>query len=105
MAKKLNFEKNYNGKLWLNYFTTIRSLDTIEEKDLKAGDFVEIQKDHCTLFLALILSIEEIDLDNLSKSQKTLLMLDCGCQWQQAVGRMERLCNSKRVAVITLSKY
>lgn len=104
MEKKLNFNKNYNGKLWLNYFTTIRSLDTIKEKDLKDGDYVQIQKDHLTLFQAQIVSIEEIDLDNLSESQKTLLMLDCGCNWAQAADMIEHFCKSNKVAVITFVK-
>lgn len=106
MEKKLNFNENCNGKLWLNYFTTIRSLDTIKEKELNVGDYVQIQKDHCTLFQAQIVSIEEIDLDldNLSESQKTLLMLDCGCNWVYAVSVIEDFCKSKKVAVITLVK-
>lgn len=104
MEKKLNFNKNYNGKLWLNYFTTIRSLDTIKEKDLKDGDYVQIQKDHLTLFQAQIVSIEEIDLDNLSESQKTLLMLDFGCNLAQAADTILHFCKSNNVAVITFVK-
>ena len=104
MEKKLNFDKNYNGKLLFNYFTTIRSLDTIKEKDLKVGDLVQIQKDHLTLFHAQIVSIEEIDFDNLSKLQKVLLMLDCGCYWSQAVEYLKGIYKSKKVAVITLVK-
>lgn len=104
MEKKLNFNKNYNGKLWLNYFTTIRSLGTIKEKDLKDGDYVQIQKDHLTLFQAQIVSIEEIDLDNLTESQRTLLALDVGCHWTQAVGSLKQIYKSNKVAVITLVK-
>lgn len=104
MEKKLNFNKNYNGKLWLNYFTTIRSLDTIKEKDLKNGDYVQIQKDHLTMFCAQIVNIEKINLDNLSESQKMILMLDCGCNWAQAADMVERFCKSNKVAVITLVK-
>lgn len=102
MKKALNFHKNYNGKLWLHYFITIRSLDTIKEKDLDEGDYVEIQKDHMTIYQAEIVSIEEIDLDNLSESQKTLLMLDCGCNWVAAAEIIRNICLSSKVAVITL---
>lgn len=105
MEKTLNFNKNYNGKLWLDYFTTIRSLDTIKEKDLHEDDCVEIQKDHVGMFDAQIVSIEEIDLHELSESQKTLLMLDCGCNWAHAAYLIARMCKSHKVAVITLEKY
>lgn len=104
MKKTLNFNKNYNGKLWTNYFTTIRSLDTIKEKDLSEGDYVEIQKDHITMYQAEIINIEEIDLDNLSESQKTLMMLDCGCNWTSAAELIKNYCNSNKAAVITLLK-
>lgn len=104
MEKKLNFDKNYNGKLWLNYFTTIRSIGTVKEKDLKDGDYVQIQKDHLTLFQAEIVAIEHIDLDNLSDSHKTLLMIDCGCNWVQAAELVRDMCKSSHVAIITLLK-
>lgn len=105
MERKLNFNRNYNGKLWNNYFTTIRSLDTIREKDLEVGDYVQIQKDHLTLFNARIVSIEEIKLNGLTESQRTLLMLDCGCCWEQAADTITHLCESHNVAIITFAKF
>lgn len=100
----LNFNENYNGKLWLKYFTTIRSFETIEEKDLKEGDNVQIQLNHFRILQAQIVSIYEIDLENLTDSQKTLLMVDCGCNWTQAADKITQLCRSNHVAVITLER-
>lgn len=71
---------------------------------MSEGDYVEIQKDHITIYQAEIINIEEIDLYNLSESQKTLMMLDCGCNWSQAADTVEHFCNSNKVAVITLLK-
>lgn len=104
MTNTLNFNKNYNGKLWCQYFTTIRSVETITEKGLYIGGFVDVQKDHLTMFRAKIVNIEHIDLDNLTESQRTLLMLDCGCNWAQAADTIEHFCKSNKVAVITLEK-
>lgn len=104
MAKTLNFYRNYNGKLWLDYFTTIRSIETVKEKDLKEGDFVDIQKNRTPWGSAQIVRIEKINLDNLSESQKTILMLDYGCNWFQAADSIANICNGKDVALITLVK-
>lgn len=102
MEKKLNFSQNYNGKLYaFNYFTTIRSPETIEEKGLKVGDTVEIQRKHHTMFSAVIVSMEKINLDNLSESQKTILMLDYGCGWELAAHSIAHICNGKDVVIIT----
>lgn len=103
-AKTLNFNCNYNGKLWLKYFTTIRSLDTIEEKRINEGDTLIILEEHIPQFKALVISIEEIDLDYLSNSQKTILNLDYGSEWSQAADAIECLAGSKKVVVLTLKK-
>lgn len=105
MKKTLNFYANYNGKFWSSYFTTIRSLGTFEEKDLKIGDLVQIQHDHLMMFRAEIVSIEKIDFNNLRKSQKTILMLDCGCNWATAAHYLENICKCKDPVLITLRKY
>ena len=104
MNKYINFNNNYNGKLWCQYFTTIRRVDTIIEKNLYLGEIVDIQKDHVTVFRAEVLHIEHIDLDNLTEAQRTLLMLDVGCHWTQAVDSLKQICKSNIVAVITLMK-
>ncbi len=100
----MNFNQNYNGKLWNKYFTTIRSKETIQEKELYIGDVVDIQKDHLSLFRAEIIHIEHIDLDNLTESQRTLLMIDVGCHWTQAAYFAKSVYKSNEVAVITLEK-
>ena len=100
----INFDQNYNGKLGCQYFTTIRSVETITEKDLCIGDLVDVQKDHFTMFSAEIVNIDRMDLDHLTKSQRTLITLDCGCYWIQAVDSLKQICKSNIVAVITLMK-
>lgn len=104
MEKKLNFYRNYNGKLWLNYFTTIRDIECIDEKELKEGDIVHIQVDHLTLFHAVIIKIEKIDINNLSESQKTILIIDAGCNWKSARTGLANIYKDKELALITLAK-
>lgn len=77
----LNFNENYNGKLYCNLFTTIRSNAVIAEKNLSVGDNVEIQINHVRLCYAKVLRMESISLSHPTASQRILLSLDTGMEW------------------------
>lgn len=102
MDKVLNFDHNYNGKLCSQYFTTIRTHATLKKKDLNIGDIVDIALNRKVLFSAQIESIEDINLNQLSLSQKTLLSLDTGLSWKQAVHRLKDMMKSNSLVVIHL---
>lgn len=104
MNEILNFNCNYNRKLCLQYFTTIRTKTTVMEKSLKIGSFVDIALKRNVLFSAKIISFEDICLYELSLSQKTLLCLDTGLCLKQAVDMLKAGMKSNNLVVLTLCK-
>lgn len=102
--KYLNFYLKFSDKFHLKYFTTIRSLKTIKEKNLVVGDVVDILEERNFLFQAKIVSISVMNLNKLSPSDCTILMLDMEENWQFAADSIRYLCKSNIVAVVTLCK-
>lgn len=103
MEKTLNFITDFNNKFINDYFTTIRSPKTVEEKHLEVGDRVDILYLGVRQFSAMVVGIDAIKLDhNLSPLQRTLLMLDTGAHWLEALRIVESYCKSNVVVIITL---
>lgn len=99
----LDFDENFNGKFFTNYFTTFRSPKTVAEKRLCVGDKVEILHKGVQQFTAVIEDLDIINLDlPLSHWQKTLLTLDVGTNWFIASRIVKNYCKSNIAVMITL---
>lgn len=103
-AKYLNFYLKFSDKFHLKYFTTIRSVETIAEKSIVVDDIIDILEEHNFLFQAKVVQIHTINLDELSDSDLSILMLDTGENWKFARECVQEICKSNIVSVVTLCK-
>mgnify|MGYP003324665933 CR=1 FL=1 len=71
----LNFDENYNNKLFCNYLTTFRSTESIEEKGLKVGDSVELHLNHIPFAVAIIETMDSYNIQDFKHSIPWLLRI------------------------------
>lgn len=100
----LNFSRNYNLKFSTEYFTTMRSPDTVLATQLRVGDILRVQMMHKTIFKVEVVGMACIDIDNLTDSEKVILVTDTGMPWQEAVKELRQVCGGNIVVVITLRR-
>lgn len=105
--RTLNFNKDYNHKLSLNYFTTIRSWATIYDKDLYPNNVVKLTLSRVPRGYAAVMSITPLDLSvpfrELSPIVATLLSIDTGLPPVDAYYEIKKKVG-ERVALVMLGK-
>lgn len=98
----INFNKNYNGKLFNEFFTTIRCKDIVKEKDLKLGDIVELRFNHIPFAEAEIDEMASVELKDAHRSIiiRTILSVDTGYDWTLAYNAIRRMCGDDLVVIL-----
>lgn len=92
----LNFKENFNSKLHCNHFTTLRSTESIKEKDLHVGDEVELHLNHESIATATIDDIYSFNItDSLlpsSQHLRILMAMDVGSHFNTAFPKLFTMC-------------
>lgn len=100
----LNFNRNYNQKLFGNYLTTFRRLESVTEKGLKIEDEVELQFNHIPIATATIKEMETIDLDDIFNETpihlRMLMTMDIGTFFARAYDTIRHMCGNKVVIIL-----
>lgn len=103
----LNFDEDYNHKLSLDCFTTIRSWETIYSKGLYPNSVVKLTLKRAPRGYATIMSIAPLDLSvpfrELSPIVATLLLIDTGLPPVDAYYEIKKKVG-ERVALVVLGK-
>lgn len=101
----LNFDKDYNHKFSLDYFTTIRTWTTCFEKDIYPNTAIEVTLDREYRGFAAIISVTPIDLrvpfEELSPILATALSMDIGLPPKDAYEEVKQKIGTQ-VALILL---
>ena len=100
----LNFNRNYNQKLFCNCLTTFRSLESVTEKGLKIEDEVELQFNHIPIATATIKEMETIDLDDIFNETpihlRMLMTMDIGTFFARSYDTIRHMCGNKVVIIL-----
>lgn len=102
----LNFNENFNGKLFCNRLSTFRSTESVKEKGLHVGDEVELQLNHKPIATATIEEICPFCITNSllpsSRHLRILMSLDVGSQFNISFAKISAMCGSD-IALLLLS--
>lgn len=92
----LNFNKNFNNKLFGNYLTTFRSTESIDKKGLHLGDEVELQLNHIPVATATVVEIDRFNMEDYfvktPQHLRILLSMDVGTSFAKAYDYIRFMC-------------